>query len=206
MARAAALALCTAIVALAACGGDEPTTTTTTTRPPPPPAKETRDPLPNRPHAWKRYVNERGGFAVLLPRGWKPNTRGNATLIRSFDRLVAISIVADRTAAGLRTPVADYATQTAEALRGFREPPRVRGTRPFDHRYEAVEAFGTAKAKGGVDQKVSVFVLRRRDLATITAVLAANAKHAARGSERVARRVIATLRSRPPRAPKGKRD
>ena len=76
MTRAAALALCIAIVALAACGGDEPTTTTTTTRPPPPPPKETRDPLPNRPHDWKRYVNERGGFAVLLPRGWKPNTRG----------------------------------------------------------------------------------------------------------------------------------
>ncbi len=203
MSRAAALALCTAILALCGCGGDEPspTTTTTTTRPPQPAPKETRDPLPNRPHEWERYVNERGGFAVLLPRGWKPRTRGSASLIRSFDRLVAISIAPDRSDAALATPIADYATRTAEALRGFRRPPRIQGTKPFRHRYDGVEAYGTASAKGGVDQRISVIVLRRPRLATFTAVLAANAKHAARDSERVARRVIATLRSRPPRSP-----
>jgi hypothetical protein len=206
MPRVAALALCTATLALAGCGGGDATdtSTTTTTRPPQPASKETRDPLPNRPHEWKRYVNERGGFALLLPRGWKPNTRGPSTLIRSFDRLVAISIVADRSRAGLDAPIADYATTTAKALTGFNHPPRIRGTRPFKHRYQGVEAFGTARAKGGVDQSVAVMVLRRDDLATITAMLAANAKPAARGSERVAQRVIATIRTRPPQSRSGR--
>jgi hypothetical protein len=127
-------------------------------------------------------------------------------LIRSFDRLVAISIAPDRSRAALATPIADYATRTADRLRGFKDPPRISGTRPVRHRYDAIEAFGTATAKGGVRQKISVFVLRRPRLATFVAVLAANAKHAARESERVGRRVIATLRSRPPRAQKPKRD
>ena len=200
MSPAAAVALCTATLALAGCGGGETTLPeTTTTRPPQPPPKETRDPLPGRPHEWKRYVNERGGFAVLLPRGWEPKTRGTSTLIRSFDRLVAISIAPDRSRAGIEAPIADYATRTADALRGFAHPPRIRGVRPFGHRYDGVEAFGTARAKGGIEQKVSVIVLRRGRLATFTAVLAANAKPAARSSERIGRRVIATLRSRPPR-------
>jgi hypothetical protein len=206
MPRIATLVLCTATIALAACGGSDSTdrSTTITTKPPQPPPKETRDPLPNRPHEWRRYVNERGGFALLLPRGWKPNTRGSSTLIRSFDRLVAISIVSDRSRAGLETPIADYATRTAKSLRGFNHPPRIRGTRPFKHRYEGIEASGEARASGGIDQRVSVIVLRRNDLVTITAVLAANAKRAARHSARIGRRVIETVRSRPPQPRSGR--
>ena len=135
--------------------------------------------------------------------GGSPNTRGRSTLIRSFDRLVAISIVSDRSRAGLETPIADYARSTAKALRGFNHPPRIRGTRPFKHRYEAVEASGTARSSGGIDQRVSVIALRRDDLVTITAVLAANAKRAARHSARIGRRVIETVRSRPPRGSPG---
>jgi hypothetical protein len=209
MPRIATLGLCAATIAVAACGGGDSTdssttTTTTTTKPPGPPPKETRDPLPNRPHEWKRYVNDRGGFALLLPRGWNPNTRGTSTLIRSFDRLVAISIVADRSRAGLETPIADYARSTAKSLRGFNHPPRILGSRPFKHRYEAVEASGAARSAGGIDQRVSVIALRRDDLVTITAVLAANAKRAARHSERIGRRVIETVRSRPPQSRSGR--
>jgi hypothetical protein len=205
MSRAATVALCTATLALAGCGGGDSTgsVTTTTTSPKPPP-KETRDQLPNRPHEWKRYVNERGGFALLLPRGWEPKTRRSASLIRSFDRLVAISIVPDRSRAGLETAIGDYATETTDGLRGFARAPRIRGRRPFGHRYDGVEVFGTARAKGGIDQRISVIVLRRKGLATFTALLAANAKPAARHSERIARRVLGTLRSRPPQSRSGR--
>ena len=55
-----------------------------------------------------------------------------------------------------------------------------------------------------MDQKVSVIALRRDHQATITAVLAANAKPAARDSARVGRRVIATIRTRPPQARSGR--
>jgi hypothetical protein len=183
---------------LVACGDDEPTTTSTTTTPPPP-ERETRDPLPDRPREWKSYVNERGGYALLLPRGWKAESDGARTLVRSFDRLVALSIVPDRATDSLATPIEDYATNTADGLRGFEDGFESKGTRPLDHRYEAVEVYGTGTSRDGVDQRVSVIVLRREQLATITVVLAANAKPAARESVRIARRVVGTIRTRPPR-------
>jgi hypothetical protein len=198
---ALALALAATLVPLG-CGDDEPTTTnitTTTTAPSPPPQPETRDPLPNRPKEWKPFVNERGGYALLLPRGWEPDPDGRRTLIRSFDRLVALSIVPDRTPAALDTEIEDYATNTADALRGFEDGFEGRGMRKLDHRYDAVEVYGTGTSREGVDQRVSVIVLRRDDVATITVVLAANAKPAAKKSVRIARRVIDTIRTRPPR-------
>ena len=204
MSRAAALALCTATLALAGCGGGGESTgstasTTTTTTAPKPPPKETRDPLPDVHPEWERFVNERGGYALLLPRGWEANRRGPQTLIRSFDRLVAISIAPDRSAAALATPLEDYATNTAGALRGFEGGLRVDGSRPLrGGPYDAAEVFGTGRSRDGVDQRVSVIALRRHGLVTVTAVLAANAKRAARESARVGRRVIATIRTRPP--------
>jgi hypothetical protein len=200
--RAAALALLLTIV-LAGCGGSDEssttTTTTTTTPPPNPPPKETRDPLPDRPQDWERFINERGGYALLLPRGWEAKSEGPQTLIRSFDRLVAISIAPDRSAAARATAINDYATNTGDRLRGFKGGFEPKGMRPLKHRYEAVEVYGSGRSRDGVDQKASVIVLRRGEVATLTAVLAANAKPAARQSVRLARRSIGTLRTRPPR-------
>jgi len=196
---AAAVALSLApLLALAACGSDE--TTTTTTTPPKPPPKETRDPLPERPREWDRFVNERGGYSLLVPKGWEAEADGPRTLIRAFDRLVALSIVPDRSSGALATPIADYAANTAEGLGGFEHGLRTRGTRRFEHRYDAVEVYGAGRSRDGVDQEASVIVLRRDDVATITAVLAANAKRDARESVRIARRVVGTIRTRAPRA------
>jgi hypothetical protein len=50
-----------------------------------------------------------------------------------------------------------------------------------------------------VDQRASVIVLRRDEIATVTVVLAANAKPGASESLRIAGRAIGTLRTRPPR-------
>jgi hypothetical protein len=197
-----ALPICLTLL-LAACGGDDDATTTTTTTTPPPPGRETRDPLPERPEEWERFVNERGGYALLLPRGWEADRDGPRTLIRSFDRLVALSIVPDRDPDSLATPAEDYATNTADALRGFEDGFETEGTRPLEHRYDAVEVYGTGTSRDGVDQRVSVIVLRRDELATITVVLAANAKPAAKESVRVARRVVETIRTRPPRGASG---
>ena len=57
-----------------------------------------------------------------------------------------------------------------------------------------------ATARGGVDQRLSVIVLRRDRVATFTVVLAKNAERATGPSKRLALRVIETLRSRPPRS------
>lgn len=187
-------------LALAACGGSDPSSSTssTTTTPAPPP-KETREGLPDRPEQWTRYVNERGGYGLLLPRGWDGERDGPKTLIRSFDRLVAISIAPDRSAAAAETPIEDYATNTAERLRGFEHAFKAEGTRRFPGHYEAVDVHGTGRSRDGVEQRVSVIVLRRDELATVIAVVAANAKPAARESMRLARKVVATIRTRPPR-------
>lgn len=184
--------------ALVGCGADDESASTTTTTAPGPSPKETRDALPDRPQEWERYVNERGGYALLLPRGWKAEADGPQTLIRSFDRLVAISIAPDRSQAAGETPIEDYATNTADELRGFEDGFEAKGMRPFDHRYEGVEVFGTGTSGDGVDQKASVIVLRRDEVATVTVVLAANAKPGARESVRIARRAIGTIRTRPP--------
>lgn len=186
-------------VALAGCGGDDDSSSTaTTTTAPKPPPKETRDGLPDRPKEWKPYVNARGGYALLLPRGWEPEADGPQTLIRSFDRLVAISIAPDRSDAARETAIEDYATNTAGELRGFEDGFDAKGTRPFEHRYEGVEVYGTGTSRDGVDQRASVIVLRRDEVATLTVVLAANAKPGARESVRIAERAITTLRTRPP--------
>jgi hypothetical protein len=200
--RSAGLAL-VLTVALAGCGGsgDSSTTATTTTAPKPPP-KENRDQLPKRPQDWTPYVNERGGYALLLPRGWEAKPDGPQTLIRSYDRLVAISIAPDRSPDGLSAPLNDYATNTADELRGFEGGFDGKGMRRLKRRYDAVEVYGSGRSRDGVEQRASVIVVRRDAVATIAVVLAANARPAARTSFRIARRVIRTLRTRPPRSGK----
>jgi hypothetical protein len=195
---AAAFALLITLTA-AGCGGSGEGSTTTTTTAPKPPPKETRDPLPEKPKEWQRRVNERGGYALLLPRGWQAKNDGPQTLIRSYDHLVAVSIAPDRSADGLATPINDYATNTADELHGFKHGFMVKEIRPLERRYEAVEAYGSGKSRDGVEQRASVIVLRRDDVATLAVVLAANAKPAASKSFRIARRAISTLRTRPPR-------
>ena len=186
-------------LALAGCGGSDDESSSTTTTPPAPPPKETREALPDRPKEWKPFVNERGGYALLLPRGWKADPNGPQSLIRSYDRLVAVSVAPDRSPGARETEIEDYATRTADELRGFEDGFDAKGMRPFDHRYDAVEVHGTGTSRSGVDQNASVIVLRRGEIATLTVVLAANAKPGARESVRIARRAIATLRTRPPR-------
>jgi hypothetical protein len=185
-------------LALAGCGGseDEPEPEPP---PPPPPPRETIDHLPELPDDFERHINKRGGFAFAAPRSWKVSDRGDDSLIRSFDRLVAVSIVPDRSTAGLELPVDEFATAAAEALEGFRDGPRLRGEGRFEHRYDAAEVHAVGAAKGGVDQRLSVIVLRRDELVTFTVVIAKNANEAAGPSKRLAERIVETLRSRPPR-------
>jgi hypothetical protein len=174
--------------------------------PPPPPPKETIDHLGELPDDFERWVNRAGGFAFTAPRGWKVDDRGKGSLVRSFDRLVALSIVPDRSPEAFEVPVDQYANRAAEALAGFRDGLRVKGKARYEHRYDGAEVLATGTARGGVDQRVSVIVLRRDDLVTFTVVLAKNAEEAAGPSKRLADRVIETIRSRPPRGggPDGK--
>ena len=200
MRRSPAVAALIAVVALAGCGGsddDAPSTTTTTTAPAPS-KPETIDHVPKLPGTWHKHVNERGGFALGLPRGWKPRDVGAGTLVRSYDHLVAISITSDRRPDALAEPLDEFTSATASSLRGFRGELKTKAVRSYDHHYYAAEVRARGTAKGGVDQRLSVIVLRRDGTAQLTAVIAANAKHSADESLHLAKRIVATLRTRPP--------
>jgi hypothetical protein len=198
--RRCALALLVAIsVAAAGCGGDDSEDTSV----PPPPSEraETVQKLPKLPDGWKRYENRRGGFVVGLPPGWKASKRDRepTSLIRSYDRLVAISISPDRTPEGLDLDLDQFATRAIDSLSGLERRASPSAPRAYEHRYEAVRSTVEGKeSDSGVRQRVSVIVLRRDLLVTFTVVIAANADQRARPSERLAGEVVATLRSRPP--------
>ena len=192
-----AVTLIAAVLAVVGCGGDDDE------KQPPPPTErvETVDKLPKLPDRWKRYENRRGGFVVGLPPGWKASDRdrGPVSLIRSYDRLVAISISPDRTDEALGIDIDQFAARATAALPGLEGAAQPSDPRPYKHRYEAVQSTLEAKeADSGVKQRVSLIVIRRDHVVTFTAVIAANADRRARPSERLARKVVATLRSRPP--------
>jgi hypothetical protein len=168
-------------------GGPEPS--------PPPP--ETPHSVPELRDAWEVHVNRGGGFALGLPPGWRARDRGTSTLIRSADRLVAVSIVPDRTREAVEIPLREFAERALAALPGYEgelEPARVR---PVRHRYDGVRATTRAiAARTGVPQRVQVVVLRRGRHVTFTVVVAANVE-GGRPGERVAEQMVRTLRSRP---------
>jgi hypothetical protein len=200
--RPALTALLVAL-ALAGCDGSEEDPEPAPA-PPAPPPRETVHELPKLPDDWERHTNRAGGFAFGVPRGWEVSDRGDGSLIRSFDRLVAVSIVPDRSEGALEIPIDEYASRAAEALPGFRERLRIKGKGRFGHRYEGTEVRAVGTAKGGIQQRVSVIVLRRDDLATFTVVIAKNQREAAHPSKKLAERIVETLRSRPPREPERK--
>lgn len=167
---------------------------------PVPVAGETTDQLPKLPKSWRPYLNREAGFAIGLPRGWKPSGDAEGSTIRSFDKLVVLTISPDRSPNGLAVGVDEYAERAARALPGYRDEIEPSMARPFGRNYEAVEVRATATASAtGVDQDISVIVLRREGVATFTIVIAANAKPSAEESRELAVRVAETLRTRAPR-------
>jgi hypothetical protein len=166
---------------------------------PPTPPKETADPLPKLPRGWKPHVNRRGGFAIGVPRGWSARNRGRDSLFRSGDRLVAVSVSADRGEGALALPVDEFAERVADALPKLNRL-RAQRPRPFQARYEAVAVAAKGKAAGsGLPQRLLVVVQRREGLATYTVLVARNAKRAGRPHRDEVRRMLRSLRGRPSR-------
>jgi hypothetical protein len=206
--RAILCALVALAVATAGCDDDDDDAEPTTT--PVPRQKETFQKVPELPPGWKVHANRDGGFAFGLPPGWNADDDTTTTRVRSFDRLVAVSITPDRTVDGLAIPLENFALRTIAALTGFEGELDPGPARRFKHKYRGSEVRAAGRAETGVREQVRVFVLRRDEIVTFTAVMAVNAKPSAHASERLAERMLHTLRSRPVGAarPKdrGKRD
>jgi hypothetical protein len=163
----------------------------------PPPPVETSEPLPKLPREWSREVSRSAGFAIGVPPRWTASERRRSALFRSPDRLVAVSVSADRTVEGLAVPLDEYATRVADALRGFSNL-KVGKSRPFRAHYEAVAVPATGDAKGGVPQRLLVVVERRGGLVTYTLLVARNAKVGAGAHGDEIRRMVRSLRGRQP--------
>jgi hypothetical protein len=183
-----------AAVGAAGCGdgdGDEPRQATG--------PEERADPRGPLPKGWKRVVNRRAGFSVGIPPGWKARRVRGSTLVRSGDRLLAVSIAADRSPEGKTLPPKAYARRTARSLAGYRDlrvgvAARVRGAR-----YPT----GTVTAQGRyirtrVRQAIRVVALQRRGQVTFALVFFRTARSPGALYRPAIEGMVRTFRAQPP--------
>jgi len=157
--------------------------------------REKADPLPQLPKRWSRHVNRKLGFAIGVPPRWSADDRRRSSLFRSPDRLVAVSVSADRTEGGQSVPIEEFARRVTRALPELKRV-RAERPRPFRARYDAAAVTATARSHGGVPQRLLVVVQRREPFVTFTAVVAANAKQGALAHRDEVLRMLRSLRGR----------
>jgi hypothetical protein len=188
----ASLLLAGLFVAAAGCGGSEGESSAVDQ----PTEAETAQTLPELPRGWSEYRNAAGGFALGLAPGWRSREIGTRSLIRSPERLVALTISADRTDNALALEPGASAIRTLEALPGFEGGVDPGDPRPLRHRYQAVQVEATGTSKG-IRQRLRLVLLRRDDVAVITALVAENADQDAGAQAETALAMLRTLRTQP---------
>ena len=193
MRRTASLTLCS-LGLVAGCGGEDEIGGS------PDPATERSDRPARPPAGWRTLANRAAGFTISVPRDWSARTRRSATLVRSRDRLLVVTVAADRSEPGRETPPARYARRAFRAVPGFRRL-ALRGTRrvarsPYPS--ARVDGAGTLAARRQ-RQRITVAAFRRPGRVTFTvvsfaAVVDGRAPHAGSLST-----LLASLRARRPR-------
>jgi hypothetical protein len=179
---------------LAGCGGDDERAAT---KPPERPGPAARAGRPvHAPPGWRTVENARAGFTIAVPERWSARTKRGATVIRSRDRLVAISLAADRSASGKDTLPASYARRTIAALPGFegRVSPGVRAVRGSPFRTARVDGAGKVRTSRR-PQRISVAAFQQPGVATFAVVVFRNARARLRLDDRVVDRMLPTLRA-----------
>ena len=164
------------------------------------PERERADRPAKAPKGWRTIRNRRAGFTVAAPRRWTARTKRGATLIRSRDRLVVVTVAADRSGAGRQKHPAMYARETLEELPGFEGSalPGRRRVRGSPYRSARVEGAGTLRASKRRPQRITVAAFQRPGRVTHAAVVFRNARLTPPADELVIRRVLRSIRGRPP--------
>ena len=178
------LALLAGAVILAGCGGQE-------SKPP------DRGDRPARlPAGWRTVGNSYVGFTIGIPRHWSTRTRRSATLIRSLDQLVAVTVGADRGAQGKSTPPREYAEDTLRGLPDFEGDvsPRIRRVRGSPYRSARVDGTGSV-GRTRRAQRITVAAFYRPGVVTYTAVVFRNAQATSGRDELAVSRMLRTLRA-----------
>jgi hypothetical protein len=165
----------------------------------PDPATERNDPPAKPPPGWRTFSNRRAGFTLSVPPGWPARARGSATLIRSPDRLLAVTIAADRGEAARTTTPREYARRTFAALPGFRDVTVTNARKvknsPYPNR--RLDGAGTLAARRQ-RQRITVTAFRRPRRATYTVVAFSAPVGGAPAHAGELDRLLASLRARRP--------
>ncbi len=178
-----------ALLLAAGCGGGD-------SKPP----EEHADHPAKPPHGWKTVRNRTAGFTLSVPRNWTAKVKEAATLIRSKDKLLVLTVAADRGEAGRTLTATEYARQTLEALPEF-EGSELPGSRRV-HRspYKSARVDGAGSFKNSKrPQRIAVVAYRRPGQVTYALVAFFNPKLPAAYYEPSLRRVLRSFRAQPPR-------
>jgi hypothetical protein len=186
-------ALC-AIPGMAACGddgGDEPAQEAQ-------PPRERADREPALPGGWRRVVNQGAGFSLGIPPGWTTRGAQGATVVRSRDGGLAVSVAADRGGQGRGTSAANYLQRTLMGLPGY-SGLRVNSARPFRRaRYPAAVATGTGTfTRTGVRQAISGYALQRPGQVTYTLLVFRSARASANRYRALLDEMVRSFTARP---------
>jgi hypothetical protein len=190
--KLAVLTLATLALATAGCDDDEPA------NPGPEPSEEGSDRPAKPPRGWQVVRNRRAGFTVSVPRTWTARKRGTAMLIRSDDRLVSITGVADRTAEERTRSPETFARQTIRHLPGFkgRIGRRARKVRA-PYRTARVDAVGKLRTSR-VRQRITAAVYQRPGFVTYELLVFRNARVLPRFNDPVVERLLRSFRAQAP--------
>lgn len=165
----------------------------------PDPATERSDPPAKPPPGWHTFANRRAGFTLSVPPGWPARARKSATLIRSSDRLLAITVAADRSEPARTTPPGEYAQRTFRALPGFRhlKPSETRGVAHSPYPSARLDGTGTLGVNGQ-RQRITAAAFRRPGHVTYTVIAFSARVGRAPAHAGELRTLLASLRARRP--------
>jgi hypothetical protein len=166
----------------------------------PDPATERSDRPAKPPPGWRTFANRRAGVTLAIPADWVARTRSSASLIRSGDRLLAVTVAADRSEPGRRTRPRAYARRAFRALPGFRRL-RMGRARPVPRsRYPSARVDGAGTlARRRQRQRITVAAFRRPGRVTFTVVAFAAEVGGAPAHAESLKLLLASLRGRRPR-------
>jgi hypothetical protein len=141
----------------------------------PDPKDEPTDAAAKPPPGWHTVKNKIAGFTVSAPDSWADAPTKAATAIRSDDKLVVVSIAADRSKKGADTNARTYAAETLKATTSAKTDGKIHTVKgsPYDNAY----IVATGKIPGQkVPQTVTTVIYHRKGHVTYGMLIFANAK------------------------------
>jgi hypothetical protein len=167
--------------------------------PAPDPSEEPTDKPAKPPKGWRTVGNPRAGFTMSVPRTWPARRKAQATLVRSDDHLVSVTVAADRTVDGRELPPRRFARATIRSLPGFRGrvsagAPQVRKS---PYKSARVDARGRVRTSR-IPQRITAAAFQRPGRVTYIVLVFRNARVKPRFNEPVVRRMLRSLRGQPP--------